>query len=88
MAKTSPPNTGGSQFFLTHRPTVELNGKHTVFGRILEGLDVARSLEIDDVLQSAKVLRKRDHEYTPTTLPEPSSTPSGSSLGLPLNIPK
>lgn len=89
MAKDTPPDTGGCQFFLTHRPTIDLNGKHTVFGRILEGLDVARSLEVDDVLQSAKVLRKRDHEYLFKTLdiPTPSSS-SGSSLGLPLNIDK
>lgn len=87
MAKTTPPNTGGSQFFLTHRPTVELNGKHTVFGRILEGLEVARSLEVDDVLQSAKVLRKRDHQYTPTTLSElPAASFKGTPLGLPVDF--
>ncbi len=70
MANTGKPHTGGSRFFLTHEPTPDLNGKRTVFGRILEGLDVARSLKINDVLESATVLRKRDHEYSPTTLPE------------------
>ncbi len=69
MAKQTDPNTGGCQFFLTHEPTHWLNGKHTVFGRILEGLDVARQLEKDDDLYSAYVLRKRPHEYIPQTLP-------------------
>lgn len=85
MAKNAVPDSGGSQFFLTHRPTINLNGKHTVFGRILEGLDVARSMEVDDLLLTAIVLRKRDHEYTPDTLEKLSS---GSSLGLPINISK
>ncbi|MBQ9874444.1 MAG: peptidylprolyl isomerase [Thermoguttaceae bacterium] len=33
-------NTGGSQFFITFVPTYFLNGKHTVFGRVVEGMDV------------------------------------------------
>ncbi len=65
MAKTSAPNTGGSQFFLTHLPTPHLDGRHTVFGRITSGLDVARSIEKNDHIISVIVLRKRDHEYTP-----------------------
>ncbi len=74
MANSGKPHSGRSQFFLTHEPTPHLNGKHTVFGRILEGLDVARALKINDVLESATVLRKRDHEYSPVTLPEEDPT--------------
>ena len=77
MAKTDAPHTAGSGFFLTHEPTPDLNGKHTVFGRILEGLDVARGLKINDLLVSAIVLRKRDHEYSPDSLPELESVPTG-----------
>ncbi|MCA8996404.1 MAG: peptidylprolyl isomerase, partial [Planctomycetaceae bacterium] len=69
-------DTGGSQFFITHLPTPHLDKEvspqsvHTVFGRVVEGLDVARDLEVDDKIQSATVLRKRDHEYVPKTQPE------------------
>lgn len=57
-------DSGGSQFFITHLPTAHLNGQHTVFGRTIEGLDVVRTLTHDDKIESATVLRKRDHEYT------------------------
>jgi len=69
------PNTNGSQFFLTFVPTVMLDGKHTVFGRIVEGLEVlseiqrvdpddqeAKIPELDKIIE-AKVLNKRDHVY-------------------------
>ena len=76
MAKTSAPNTGGSQFFLTHLPTPHLNANvdaqsgHTVFGHIVEGINVAASLKKDDKIESATVTRKRQHEYKPETLPD------------------
>ena len=70
-------DTGGSQFFLTHLPTSHLNyveGKensnHTVFGRVTKGMDVALSIRAGDKIESAEVIRKRDHEYKPKTTPE------------------
>ena len=70
-------DTGGSQFFLTFVPTPHLNGRHTAFGRVIEGLDVLAKLQrIDpeaegskpdpDKIVKAEVIRKRDHEYKPT----------------------
>jgi cyclophilin family peptidyl-prolyl cis-trans isomerase len=75
MAKTPLPDSGGSQFFLTFAPTRHLDGKHTVFGRVIRGIEVLAEIqrrdprapsppEPDKILE-AKVLRKRDHEYVP-----------------------
>jgi cyclophilin family peptidyl-prolyl cis-trans isomerase len=72
MAKRAEPNSAGCQFYFTHRPTYWLNGKHTVFGRVLEGLETAHALRADDEITSVVVLRKRDHPYEPETVPVPT----------------
>jgi peptidyl-prolyl cis-trans isomerase B (cyclophilin B) len=45
------PNTNGSQFFITHSPQPHLNGRHTVFGKVVRGQDV-----VDAIQQGDKIL--------------------------------
>ncbi len=48
------PNTGGSQFFLVLAPQPHLDGVHTVFGGVAEGLDVMQSIEGGDTIKSVR----------------------------------
>jgi len=50
MANTGAPNSGGSQFFICHRPLPHLDGKHTVFGRVTRGIDVVYKIEQGETL--------------------------------------
>ena len=73
-------DTGGSQFFVTFLATPHLDGQHTAFGRVIEGMDAVANLEKmnpeapNPTMQASKivkatVVRKRDHEYKARTLP-------------------
>ena len=53
----SGPATNGSQFFITHKETPWLDGKHTVFGRVVSGQDVVDAIEQNDIIKSVKIIR-------------------------------
>ncbi len=51
------PDTNGSQFFITLRPTPNLDGGYNVFGYVVKGMDVASSIQKGDRITSVKILR-------------------------------
>lgn len=69
-------DTGGSQFFLTFIPTGQLDGRHTAFGRVIEGMEVLALIQRRDpqaqkpseptLIERAEVIRRREHDYLPT----------------------
>jgi cyclophilin family peptidyl-prolyl cis-trans isomerase len=75
MAHTGRRDSGGSQFFICFTPQQQLDGRHTVFGRVVKGMDVLAKLQrrdpsdpqaprADKVIE-ATVLRARNHTYIP-----------------------
>ena len=54
----SGPKTNGSQFFITHKATPWLTGKHTIFGYVTTGQDVVNAIKQDDLINKVTIIRK------------------------------
>ena len=53
----SGPDTGGSQFFITHSPQPHLDGGYTVFGRVVSSMTAVFAVVQDDVIERIEIVR-------------------------------
>lgn len=95
MANTGVKDTGGSQFFLCLDRTERLDGRHTVFGRIISGIEVLDQLSRNntgtepipgtdtDVIEKMEVIRKREHPYEPEKIGETDTDEGGGTSDKP-----
>ena len=50
------PHTEGTQFFITHSPTPHLDGKYTIFGRVISGMEVVHRIAMGDQIKTINIL--------------------------------
>jgi cyclophilin family peptidyl-prolyl cis-trans isomerase len=70
----SGPNTGGSQFFVCLTQSPHLNERHTAFGRVLSGMDVARRIQVGDEMQTVTIEKRA--APAKARPPKPSASPA------------
>lgn len=62
-------DTAGSQFYILLADAPHLDGRYTVFGRVLEGLEIVSQIIVGDEIKDMQVVEKRDHDYSPDIIP-------------------
>ena len=50
-------DTEGTQWFITHSATPHLDGRYTIFGKVMEGMEVVHSIEVGDVIQDVRIMK-------------------------------
>ncbi|MGB9597957.1 MAG: peptidylprolyl isomerase [Candidatus Poribacteria bacterium] len=58
MARTMEPNSAGSQFYICFEPQPHLDGQYTVFGQVIEGMDVVNQIQQGDVMKKVYIIEK------------------------------
>lgn len=58
MARTMAPNSAGSQFYICFEPQPHLDGQYTVFGQVIEGMDVVNQIQQGDVMKKVYIIEK------------------------------
>lgn len=56
MAKTAAPNSAGSQFYITLAPQPALDGRYTVFGQVVEGMDLVMKIKVGDKMKKVTIV--------------------------------
>ncbi len=59
MARSDHPDSAGSQFYVCLGPQPFLDGQYTVFGQVIDGMDVVRSIAVGDVIKSVKIEKRK-----------------------------
>jgi peptidylprolyl isomerase len=93
MARTDDPNSANSQFFIVFTPTLRLDGKYTVFGRVLAGMNYVDLIEKGEPpANPSRILRafiEADGPNAPRqALPPPAAVPATAPVPAPAPAPK
>ena len=65
MARSRNPNSASSQFFICHKPAPHLNGKYTVFGKVIKGLDIVDKIATAETHKTSSPTTRKDAPKKP-----------------------